>query len=94
MFPWEGFVPEADLAAFRNPSNPMDDAPRAGKRPAFGIDMTRRVVDTRYPSECEPAGWTMEANRTGYVVMVANRPTASRLLSPPFSIHIPATSPR
>lgn len=64
MFPWDGVIPEADLAAFRDRPQKMDAAPIAGARPALVIvDMTRMFVDTRYPSGCAPGVAAIIHNR-------------------------------
>jgi len=64
MFPWDGLIPEGDLAAFRALPAPLDAAPRAGDRPALiMVDMTRMFVDARYPSGCRTGPGAVEAAR-------------------------------
>jgi maleamate amidohydrolase len=63
MFPWDGLIPEGDLAAFRATPAHLDAAPRAGHRPALLlVDMTRMFVDVRYPSGCSTGPSAVEAS--------------------------------
>jgi maleamate amidohydrolase len=64
MFPWDGLIPEGDLAAFRAAPAPLDAAPRAGSRPALLlVDMTRMFVDATYPSGCRTGPAAVDASR-------------------------------
>lgn len=61
--PWDGIIPERDLAAFQAGFDPAARALRAGTMPALVIvDMTREFVDGAYPT-----GWSA----TGYPALAA-----------------------
>lgn len=63
MFPWDGVIPQQDLAAFRRAPDPIEGPPRAGSRPALLIvDMTRMFVDAAYPSGCAAGAAAVAAN--------------------------------
>jgi nicotinamidase-related amidase len=61
--PWDGIIPDVDLAAFGIGSATASGMMRVGERPALiVVDMTREFVDSAYPT-----GWS----ETGYPAAAA-----------------------
>lgn len=65
MHPWDGVIPDSDVASFRNGFDNTERPLGVGDRPALVVvDMTRAFVDSQYPT-----GWS----ETGYPAAEANR---------------------
>jgi maleamate amidohydrolase len=56
-FPWDGVIPDADIASFAGGHGTIERPLRVGERPALLIvDMTYNFVDSRYPTGWSPTG--------------------------------------
>lgn len=64
--PWKDLIPEEDVGSFTDGAAHQTRGITAGHRPAvIVVDMTRRFVDSAYPTGWSPTGWpAVAANRT------------------------------
>lgn len=95
--PWHDLIPAEDVASFVDGAGHEARPVAAGVRPAVVVDMTRKFVDSSYPTGWSPTGWpAVAANRA---LLDAVRPMGlpvyfTKAYADPFHVPTPAERSR